>query len=207
MKRRVVSAFVLVTVVLIAAGIVFWLSLPGLAATVESHGGRVIDEPDTPEGPTVSVVFTARPIADADLGCLRGRTGFQRLFLDSTRVQGDCLENLATARDLRWLSLGHCPIGDDGLKHLPALPELELLNLNFTRVTDAGLARVRICKNLRRLFLSRTAITDAGLEHLRDLNGLIELDVSSTRVTGSGVRHLQDAIPSLTKVQYGEPED
>jgi hypothetical protein len=193
--------------VALAAALALWLTRPGLAGDVEKRGGRIIDEAETSEGPTVSVVFTARPVADADLSFLRGRSGFQRLFLDSTRVHGECLDNLADCGDLLWLSLGSCPLDDDGLKHLPSLPKLELLNLNFTRITDAGLADVARCKNLRRLFLAKTGVTDAGLDHLKSLNQLVEVDASSTRVTADGARRLQAAIPGLKQVQYGKSDD
>jgi hypothetical protein len=206
MKGRLLAAAAVLPVVVLATGLALWSTQPGLASEVEKRGGRVIDEPKTPEGPTVSVVFTARPIADADLGFLRGRRGYQRLFLNSTRVSGEGLENLAGQKDLRWLSLARCPITDDELKHLPSLPDLELLDLNQTPITDAGLAHLKSCKKLRRLFLSRTGVTDAGLEHLKSLGQLLQVDASSTGVTEKGAAELQAAIPSLA-VSFGKSDD
>jgi hypothetical protein len=207
MKRRDMNVALIVALAAVAVVLALWLTRSGLAGEVERRGGQVVDEAQTPEGPTVSVVFTARPIGDAELACLQGRSGFQRLFLDTTRVRGEGLENLDGAKDLRWLSLGSCPVTDDGLKHLPVLPDMELLNLNRTQVTDAGLASLKGCKNLQRLFLSRTAVTDAGLEHLTGLTRLVELDAGETRVTEAGVRRLQAAVPGLTKVQFGKPPE
>ena len=206
MKRRYVVAVVVLIVA--AIGLSVWLTLPSLASEVEERGGKVVVEPDTPEGRTVSVVFTARKnIEDADLACLRNRKGFQRLFLDSTSVRGPGLEYLKDSGDLRWLSMGSCPLTDKGLMSLPALPRLEFLNLSQTRVTDAGLARVAQQKTLRHLFLSHTAVTDAGLEHLRGLDQLEELVATATGITEAGVRHLQEAVPTLVKVQIGKGEE
>jgi hypothetical protein len=206
MKNRLLGAAAVLLVMAAATGLALWSTLPGLAGEVERRGGRVVDEAVTPEGPTVSVVFTARPIADADLAFLRGRRGYQRLFLNSTRVRGEGLENLAGQKDLRWLSLARCPITDQELEHLPSLPDLELLDLNYTPITDAGLIHLKGCKKLQRLFAARTPITDAGLEHLKSLDHLVEVDASSTRVTDKGARALQAAIPGL-KVSFGKSDD
>lgn len=201
MKRR--DGVVVLAFAAVAVAVALWLSHTRLAAEVQRHGGVVISEPETPEGPTVSVVFIARPVGDADLRGLRGRRGYERLFLDSTRVTGECLENLGEASDLRWLSLRGCPVTDEGLSHLPALPDLELLNLENTLVTDAGLAHLRRLTGLRQLYLFGTDVSDAGLEHLRGLTRLEGLEVSRTRVTRAGVRRLQAALPGLAKVQAG----
>jgi hypothetical protein len=205
MNRR--NVIVVLVFVAGACGLALWLSRPGLASEVKRQGGEVVVEPETPEGRTTSVIFVARPVGDADLQCLRGRKGFQRLFLDSTRVTGDCLENLEGSYELRWLSLGNCPVDDDGLKHLPALPELELLNLSQTRITNAGLIHLKGLKGLRHLLVTRTALTDAGLDHLKVLDHLEELDARETRITEAGIRRLQQALPGLTKVQIGKDED
>jgi hypothetical protein len=201
------TALGILVIAVAVAGLALWLTRPGLASEVKRQGGEVVVEADTPEGRTTSVVFVGRPVDDADLVCLRGRKGFQRLFLDSTRVSGECLKYLEGASDLRWLSLGNCRITDNGLKHLPALPELELLNLGQTRVTDAGLIHLKQLKGLRQLMLTRTAITDAGLEHLKGLDQLAELDGRDTRITEAGIRRLREALPGLTRVQIGKDED
>jgi hypothetical protein len=205
MKRSYVVG---VLVLLLGVGaLTLWLTRPGLASGVEERGGKVIVEEETPEGRVVSVVFVARPIGDADLSILRDRKDYQRLFLDSTRVQGAGLGYLAGSEELRWVSLGSCPVTDDGLKNLPVLPRLELLNLSQTRVTDAGLAHVARQKNLGHLFLMRTAVTDAGLEHLKGLDQLAELDATETKITPAGGRRFHAAMPGLTKVQIGKGED
>jgi hypothetical protein len=206
MKRRYIVVGVVVLLFGVG-GLTAWLVSPGLASGVEERGGKVIVEDDTPEGRVVSIVFIARPIGDSDLTCLRDLRGYQRLFLDSTRVQGAALANLAGSDDLRWVSLGGSPVTDDGLKNLPLLPRLELLNLNYTRVTDAGLAQVAKQKSLRHLFLMRTAVTDAGLEHLKGLDQLEELLAPDTKLTEAGIRRLQESIPKLTKVQIGKAEE
>lgn len=206
MKRRdAVLAVVIVVVVVVAVVAAVRWSYTSLAAAVERSGGAVVDEPDTPYGPVLSISFTARPVGDADLRFFHGRRGFQRLFLDSTRVTGDCLSDLADASDLRVLSLRGCPVTDAGLAHLPALPGLETLNLEKTRITDAGLEHLKKLTGLRQLFLDTTAVTDAGLEHLRGLSQLTELEVTKTGVTPEGVRRLQEAVPGLKKVYAGPP--
>jgi hypothetical protein len=206
MKRRdVIVALVLLGVGVVAAGGGAWWWYWELSQVVERIGGAIVDEPETPIGPVVSVVFTARPVGDRDLHALRGQHGFDRLFLDSTRVTGDCLADLKSAKDLRWLSICGSPVTDDGLAHLPTLPNLELLNLGKTQVTDAGLEHLRKQTNLRQLFLYNTDVTDAGLEHLRGLDHLEELDLTRTAVTREGVRRLQEALPGLKQVHTGPP--
>jgi hypothetical protein len=205
MKKRVVV--VLLVLAIAVGGLALWWTLPSLASEIEGRGGKVVVESETPEGRTVSVVFTARRMRDEDLSCLRGRTGIQRLFLDATDVVGPGLEYLNGCDDLRWVCLGACRVTDDGLKSLPTLPRLELLNLNSTLVTDAGLAHVARQESLAHLHICRTAITDAGLEHLKGLGQLEELMATGTHVTEEGVRRLQKAIPRLTKVQIGKEQD
>jgi hypothetical protein len=205
MKRRHVA---LILVLLVGAGALAQsLMYMSLASAVEGQGGKVVVENETPEGQTVSVVFIGRPVGDADLALLRDRKDYHRLFLDSTRVQGECLQYLDGSNELRWVSLGNCPVTDDGLKNLPALPRLELLNLSQTRVTDAGLAHLARHTGLRHLLLARTAVTDTGLEHLKGLNQLEGLVVTRTNVTEAGVRRLQSLIPTLKKVQVVEDRD
>jgi hypothetical protein len=188
----------------------WWLSRPNLLldSNVEAHGGKLLVEPDTPAGPTTSVVFTARPIGDDDLHFLRNKNGNQRLVLDSTRVTGDCFQDLSAATDLRWLSLMSCPIGDDGLAKLPPLARLELLDLDHTQITDAGLAHVAKLKGLRKLMICRNKqLSDACLEHLKGLEELTELDALDTRITEKGARELQKSLPRLTTVRVGIGED
>ncbi len=205
MKRREVA--LVLAIVFVAGGLALWQSRTGLAAEVRRHGGEVVDEAETPEGPTVSVVFTARPFGDDDLHCLRGRRGFQRLLLDSTHVTGAGLADLEGMNELRWLSLPGCPVTDDGLKNLPPLPSLEILILDRTRVTDAGLVYVGKQTSLQHLHLSETAVSDAGLEHLRGLKQLAELRATRSRVTEGGIHALQAALPKLTRVAVGDPRD
>ena len=201
MKRR--DAIVALVLVGGAIGVWLWFSRPDLAAEVEKHGGVVVNEADTSEGPTVSVVFTARSISDRDIICLRGRSAFQRLYLDSNPITGDCLKYLDSARDLRLLSLKNCPLTDEGLKQLPVLPGLEILILEKTKVSDDGLSHLRNFKGLQRLFLVETRVTDAGLEHLRDLKQLVVLDLTDTDVTEGGLHRLQEALPGLRSVSRG----
>jgi hypothetical protein len=203
MSRKNAAALLLLVASIV--GITWWWwQRMGLSTAVSARGGQVVFEADTPEGPTTSVVFVGRPIGDEDLQILRNKSGFQRLFLDSTRVSGTGLTNLESAVDLRWLSMLNCPIGDDGLANLPALNSLALLDLDHTKITDAGLAHVGRLKGLKKLMICRNgSISDAGLEHLKGLEELTDLDALDTGITEEGIRRLQKSLPRLTKVQIG----
>jgi hypothetical protein len=206
MKRRD-----LVALLILAAGavwLVWWLIQPSLSAEVVERGGQLIVEPETSEGPTTSVVFVGRPIGDDDLQFLRGKRGFQRLLLDSTRVTGKSLQNLEGAEELKWLSLMSCPVDDDGLAFLPALRNLELLDLDHTRITNAGLAHVGKQKGLKQLMICRNkTLTDACLDHLKGLDELTELHALDTGITEAGIRRLQKSLPRLQKIYIGKSED
>ena len=113
-------------------------------------------------------------IGDADLSCLPRP---ERTISASSSIRPACrararyLEYAWTApeRSARWVSLGSCPVTDDGLKNLPVLPRLEFSKpepdaRDRRRPGPRGAMRQ---KSLRHLFLCHTAVTDAGLEHLK----------------------------------------
>jgi hypothetical protein len=175
MKRRLLF----LAVVSLVAGVVGWLAWanrhePAVWA-VERLGGRVLFETDSDGQKAASLVFTLRPLDDADLGQFPDLANLPhpRLFLDGTRITDDGLARLRGLRHLRVLSLGSTKVTDRGVELLAGLDQLELLNLKFCPVTDAGLL------------------------HLRGLHGLRSLNVQNTRVTKAGVEELRRALPGL----------
>ncbi len=107
---------------------------------------------------------------------------------------------LAYLPRLKFLSLRHKPLGDDGLRNVAGLHQLRILLLEDTGIGDAGLVHLADLSTLEELGLAQNGsrITDAGLKHLRELPNLDELFlVYCPRVTEAGIAELRRRFPKL----------
>ena len=159
-------------------------------AFVESLGGKVVRDDNSPDKPVTRIDLSNTKVTDAGLKELAPLTNLELLDLNGTQVTDAGLKELAHFKNLRILNLWRTQVTDAGLKKLAPLTNLELLDLNGTQVTDAGLKELAHFKNLRILHLWRTQVTDAGLTNLAPLTNLYVLDLNSTQVTDAGLKNL-----------------
>ena len=122
---------------------------------------------------------------------IRGLTRIKELMVNRGLVDSAGLAPVADWKGLQSLSVGGCPIDDQGVDALIGLTNLERLTLQSTKVTDAGLLKLTpIMPGLTNLTLSRTSITDAGLAALEGGGRLQYVNLNSTRITDAGLAHL-----------------
>lgn len=110
------------------------------------------------------------------------------------QMRDTALENLATLRNLRSLSLRKCSaLTSHGLNYLQYCPDLTEISFEKTGIDDEGMKVLERCRNCRELDLSGTAITDEGLAVLKKMPYLESLRLDSTRVTDQGLAALENA--------------
>ncbi|XP_056594936.1 uncharacterized protein si:ch73-173p19.1 isoform X1 [Triplophysa dalaica] len=159
-----------------------------------------------------------------DVSALAELRNLQTLHLDSTGVQENSLQRLATHPSLSALSLagiavadgnhtleiisglsltqltlpGRHSVTDIGLSFLSKQTFLLELDLtDYTQVTDHGIMKLSSMTRLKRLSLSNTQVSDAGLQGLVSLKELQELCLDRTAVTSRGVANLVIHLPHL----------
>ena len=116
-------------------------------------------------------------------------------------VKDDAFKHLNPASHVRRLSLGHCPISDNGLTALSGYSKLNWLGLSTTRVSHQGLAAILpAMKEIETLDLENTATNDRTLAVVGKLGSLVDLDISGTAITNQGVAELRGL--SKLKILY-----
>jgi hypothetical protein len=91
-----------------------------------------------------------------------------KLKLDGPHVDDAALEQVASFKYLRELSLARATVTDAGLLKLQPLKRLESLGLTETRVTDKGLLYLQKMPSLRNLWVTEgRGVTAAGIESLK----------------------------------------
>jgi hypothetical protein len=184
-RRNLIYFPVLVACVLTIAWLRWPNDLDGLVAQVEARGGKVLVQKDTKNRRYINVIFSYRPLADADL---------------------PELTSLATVPDL-CLFLDATKITDLGLDHIRTLRQIRTLSLSGTEITDKGLEKLTGLDHLEKLRLKDCPVTDRGLQSLYGLPALEYLDVQQTRVTEDGVQRLRRARPGLKIAHIAKDDD
>jgi hypothetical protein len=116
----------------------------------------------------------------------------QKLSAFSTTMQGKCLEQISTLKQLRRMRLSHNSIGDDNLRFLSALPHLEVIDVIACNVGDAGLKNLSRCAELVSLTVADNAkITDQSVKYLASLKKLKFLGLRRTAITVNGLLQLK----------------
>jgi hypothetical protein len=129
------------------------------------------------------------------------------LTLDDSLVDDGMADSIRKMKQLTWLSMGDCAVGDDTLAALSECPEMWYVFLDHTRVTDKGLAHLPKLKRPLALYLSECkSVTDAGMKSLSQLPDSPNLHIELTRtgVTEDGVHELKAALPHA-QISWGTP--
>jgi hypothetical protein len=109
-------------------------------------------------------------------------------------------------KQLEWLSLDGCQVGDETIAALGNCPDLWFLALNNTSITDRGLAALTKLRKLHVLYLSSCkSVTDESIKSLRQLPAEnLHLNVQNTGITEQCARQLQAALPQA-QIMWGVP--
>lgn len=155
---------------------------------------------------------------DEGVRLLTRLVNLEALELNSGRLRGAGLANLASLPNLRYLRIAHatpdlslselasCPalavldlgsagITDDILSTLPSLPHLQSLSVDENLINDEGLNALTRLANLTELNLRRTLITDAGIETITKHEPFQQ----HLRVLCLGERNVYNAPPTITQ--------
>lgn len=120
------------------------------------------------------------------------------LTLDNSLVDDGMAESLRMMKQLEWLSVGDCAVGDETVAAMSEHPELRYLFLVNTRVTDAGIAHLAKVKKPFALYLLYCkSLTDACIKSLAQLPNEPNMNLSllPSGITAEGVRQLRIALP------------
>lgn len=129
------------------------------------------------------------------------------LTLDDSLVDDGIADSIRKMKQLTWLSVGNCAVGDDTLAALSECPEMWYVFLVDTQVTDAGLAHLPKLKKPLALYLAGCeAITDAGITSLAQLpdSASLNIELTSSGVTAEGFAELKAALP-LAQIRRAPP--
>lgn len=122
-----------------------------------------------------------------------------RDFLTVDDAQLNAIDSRATIANL---SLGCCPITDEGFANLD-LSHVNWLDLTATRINDAGTVPLVKAAQLRQLSLYATAISDETIKRLANAHQLEELNLTKTQVTDASVPTLLQ-LPKLTTLEVDD---
>jgi uncharacterized protein (TIGR03067 family) len=120
------------------------------------------------------------------------------LTLDDSLVDDGMAESIRKMKQLTWLSLEHCAIGDDTLAALSECPDMWYVFLVQTQVTDKGLANLPKLKKPLSLYLAHCkSVTDDGIKSLSQLTDSPNLHIAlwGSSVTEKGYNELKAALP------------
>lgn len=127
------------------------------------------------------------------------------LTLDRSRVDDGVADSIRNMKQLTWLSVGDCAVGDDTLAAVSECPDMWYVFFVNTKVSDKGLAHLAKLKKPVNLYLAHCkSVTDAGIESLARLpdSENLHLELTGTGVTEKGIRQLRAALPHA-QIRWG----
>lgn len=129
------------------------------------------------------------------------------LTLDGAAIDDGVADSIRRMKQLTWLSVEDCAIGDDTLAALSECPGMWYVFLVHTPVTDQGVAHlVKLNKPLALYLAHCRSVTDASVESLARLPDSENLHISleNSSITEQGARKLQAALPHA-QIGWGIP--
>jgi hypothetical protein len=130
------------------------------------------------------------------------------LTLDDSLVDDGMADSIRKMKQLTWLSVENCAVGDDTLAALSECPDMWYVFLVHTGVSDKGVAHLPKLKKPLALYLAECkSVTDASIESLAQLSKSRDLHISLQRsgITEAGARRLQSALPDA-QISWGIPK-
>jgi len=129
------------------------------------------------------------------------------LTLDDSLIDDGVAGSIRKMKQLTWLSVGNCAVGDATLAAVSECPEMWYVYFDHTQVTDAGIAHLAKLKKPLALYLGQCkSVTDASVKSLAQLpdSENLHLLLESSGITENGARELQAALPKA-QIRWGTP--
>jgi len=146
-------------------------------------------------------------LTDKHLAVLALAQGLNHVTLRRSACTAAGLQDLASCRELRELSLVDSPFGDTEMKALRVLRSLKSLALEKTLVTDEGIQHISQLANLTTLKLGDSSINGEGFQDVRGkLSKLSVCNLTQTNFSNDGLKHLTFAAPNLTNLNLSSTE-
>lgn len=120
------------------------------------------------------------------------------LTLDGSLVTDGMADSIRKMKQLKWLSVENCAIGDDTLAAVSECPDLWYLMLINTPVTDKGIVHLAKFEKPLNLYLAHCkSVTDASIESLAKLPNSENLHLAlwGSGITEDGFNRLKTALP------------
>ncbi len=121
------------------------------------------------------------------------------LTLDRSLVTDKMADSIRKMKQLKWLSVENCEIGDDTLAAVSECPDLWYLFLGGTPVTDKGIAHVVNFQKPVNIYLPYCkSVTDASIDSLARLPNSENqhLALWGSGITENGFNRLKTALPN-----------
>lgn len=110
------------------------------------------------------------------------------------------MEQIATAKQLKNVTLQHGVASDANLAHFARHPNLEILKLwpsGTAALTDAAIPSIATIPNLKELTLELTVFTYEGLKHLKSASKLATLNLKEVALTEEDLAKLKSDLPNV----------
>jgi uncharacterized protein (TIGR03067 family) len=120
------------------------------------------------------------------------------LTLDNSLIDDGVADSILKMKQLEWLSVRDCAVGNDTLAAVSECPEMRYLFLVHTPVNDVGIAHLVKLKRPLALYLSDCKfVTDASVKSLAQLpdSESLHLSLDGSGITENGARRLQGELP------------
>jgi hypothetical protein len=129
------------------------------------------------------------------------------LTLDDSLVDDGMAESIRKMKQLTWLSVANCAVGDDTVAALGECPDMWYVYLVGTQVTDEGLVHlIGRMKPLALYLAGCKSVTDGGIKSLAQLpdSASLNIELTGSSVTEKGYSELKAALP-LAQIRWAAP--
>jgi len=129
------------------------------------------------------------------------------LTLDDSLVDDGMAKSIRKMKQLTWLSVGNCAVGDDTVAALSECPEMWHVFLAGTQVTDKGMVHLpKLMKPLALYLFECKLVTDASIKSLAQLpdSAGLNVELTGSGVTEKGFSELKAALPHA-QIRWAAP--
>ena len=153
--------------------------------------------------------------SDVGVADLKSLKNLRELAINESRINGDCLKELAILPKLTHIKMDRCVLNTANLAYLEKFPSLKSVELRWSdldgnatkqlagctqleildlsrnkKIDDKSVNRLSKLKKLQYLNLGETSITDAALKDVQNFHELRCLNISYSTVSNDGLQYL-----------------
>jgi hypothetical protein len=154
---------------------------------------RVLQFPDAAslvQG-VVDVSLDRSDATDSGAKYLASMPNIQHITAVRGTLEGACLKDWATLKNLHSMRLDNCPLARPNFRYFADMPALQFLSLERCFIKDGEMKYLGNCKHLIALTLcDNFYINDINISYLKNCHTLRFLNVTNTSVTAVGLMKL-----------------